>query len=84
MPSLSHSGSLKESLMCSPRPYRLGFFGRMVLISKYWSENCTAGQRERERERERALLANCPKLSLVQPFLHKCGWMMTSVYAFSV
>ena len=51
----THSGSLKVFLMCSPRPYKLGFFGRTVLISKYWSENCTAvekGERERERERE--------------------------------
>ena len=63
--------------MCSPRPYRLGFFGRTVLISRYWSENCTAGARERERER--AVLDNCSNISLVQPFLYKCGWMMTSV-----
>ena len=57
----THSGSLKVFLMCSPRPYRLGFFGRAVLISKYWSENCTAverGERERERERERANFQN--------------------------
>ena len=32
-----------------------------------------------KRERERAVLDSCSNISLVQPFLYKCGWMMTSV-----